>query len=73
MVELSCGEFRILAPFHHEGVGLPSHHVDLGDEQSVDVPAATKKFAVKVGVPDPLQSSIIWCQGSGSGSGCLPY
>ena len=37
--EFSCGEFRILSPLDYEGVGLAPHHVDLGDEQAVDVPA----------------------------------
>lgn len=29
---------RVVAALHHEGVGLATHHMDLWDEEAVDVP-----------------------------------
>jgi len=33
-----CRKLWVVPALDHEGVGLPPHHVDLGDQQPVDVP-----------------------------------
>ena len=35
---IACRELLVVPALHHEGVSLASHHVDLGDEEAVNVP-----------------------------------
>ena len=35
---LARSKLLVIAPLHHKGVGLPSDHIDLRDEEAIDVP-----------------------------------
>ena len=36
--EVTCCELLVIAALDHEGVGFTPHHVNFGDQKSIDVP-----------------------------------